>query len=106
MEQSFNTNSKAIESISTLNDGTVIIKFYDKQSTLESKESKSKENDFEKDKISQQAAAKMLDISVQTIINWRKRGLIQEYRIGKPVFYLKSELLQVFKQSKRAIDFK
>lgn len=50
--------------------------------------------DFEKDKIRQEEAAKMFDVTVQTIINWRKRGLIKSYKIGHPVYYRKSELLQ------------
>jgi len=51
--------------------------------------------DFEYDKISQESAAKLFGVTVQTIINWRKRGLIKSYKIGHPVYYRKSELLQI-----------
>ncbi len=46
------------------------------------------------DKISKESAAKLFGVSVQTIINWRKRGLIKRYKIGHSVYYKKSELLQ------------
>lgn len=88
-----------IKSIDSLEDGSIIIKFQDTNHQLkENKESEVPE--FEKDKISQQNAAKLFSVSVQTIINWKKRGLINEYRIGKPVFYRKSELLIASKKHK------
>lgn len=46
------------------------------------------------DKKSQESAAKLFGVTVQTIINWRKRGLIKRYKIGQLVYYKKSELLQ------------
>tara|TARA_R110002049_G_scaffold225997_1_gene398023 strand:+ start:675 stop:962 length:288 start_codon:yes stop_codon:yes gene_type:complete len=50
----------------------------------------------EDEKLSQTAAAKFLEISITTIIAWRKSGKIPRdayMRIGRPVFYSKKKLI-------------
>ena len=41
-------------------------------------------------------AAKMLGVSVSSIDNYRREGLIRSYRIGNNIRFKKSELLQAF----------
>ncbi len=89
-----NSKGLKVEEIQEQN-GTLTIKI--SKSTFEETNPplyKTEVTDFEHDKISQEQAAKMFNVTVQTIINWRKRGLIKRYKIGHPVFYRKSELLE------------
>jgi hypothetical protein len=51
------------------------------------------------ERLTRRDAAKFLDISYQTMYNWTRDGIIQEHGAGKKKFYLKSELLQVIKNS-------
>ncbi|MRM84855.1 helix-turn-helix domain-containing protein [Riemerella anatipestifer] len=41
--------------------------------------------------------AKMLRVSLMTINNWTKQGLLTSYRIGNRVMYKKDEVLQSLK---------
>ena len=50
---------------------------------------------IEEDRLSQKEACALLNISVQSIIQWKKKGLIPYYQIGKSIFYSKTELLNV-----------
>lgn len=51
------------------------------------------------EKLDQNSAAKFLNVSTQTLINWKKKHLIPYYQIGKSVFYLKHELLEALKNN-------
>lgn len=43
--------------------------------------------------ITRHEAAKILKVSLSTLLNWRKAGIITDYRIGNKVRYKKSEIL-------------
>ncbi len=47
--------------------------------------------------ISQPAAIEFLGKSRQTLIKWRKKGIITGHTLGGRVYYLKSELLEALK---------
>lgn len=46
------------------------------------------------DKLSQREAAEFLGVTVQTIMNWKKKGIIPFYQVENSIFFLKSELLE------------
>lgn len=48
--------------------------------------------------ISQQDAIKFLDKSRQTLIAWRKKGIIKGYRLGGRVYYKTSELVSALER--------
>lgn len=87
----------AVENIQLNTDGSITIKLNQEenhQATTPKKEIK-----FEIDRLSQTEAASLFQVTVQTIINWSKKGIITKYKLGNRVFYLKSELLQAAKQN-------
>ena len=47
--------------------------------------------------ISQPEAVKFLGKSRQTLISWRKKGIITAHILGGRVYYIKSELLEAMK---------
>lgn len=47
--------------------------------------------------ISQRDAIEFLGKSKQTLIAWRKKGVISAHRLGGRIYYLKSELLAAMK---------
>jgi hypothetical protein len=47
--------------------------------------------------ISQLEAIKFLGKSRQTLIAWRRKGVISAHRLGGRIYYLKSELLEAMK---------
>ncbi|MCU7593095.1 helix-turn-helix domain-containing protein [Riemerella anatipestifer] len=49
------------------------------------------------DLMSKKEVAKMLRVSLMTINNWTKQGLLTSYRIGNRVMYKKDEVLQSLK---------
>lgn len=49
--------------------------------------------DFKEDKLTQNEAADFLGISVQSLMNWKKKGVIPYYQVENSIFYLRSELL-------------
>ena len=57
-----------------------------------------KQNEVEKP-ISQTDAILFLGKSRQTLIAWRKKGVINAYTLGGRVYYLKSELLKALKET-------
>lgn len=57
----------------------------------------------EEDRISQQEAAKLLGISVASLIQWKKKKLVPFYQIGRSIFYSKSELLNVAQKNRELI---
>lgn len=46
------------------------------------------------DRLTQKEAAEFLGCSVQTIMNWKKKGIIPYYQVESSIFYLKGELLE------------
>lgn len=56
------------------------------------------------DRLSQRAAALMLDITVQTLIKWKKKEIIPYYQIEGTIFYSKSELLDYAKNNPRQFN--
>lgn len=83
---------KALENIQLNTDGSIVIKL-NQNETSQNLISK-KEVQFEKDQISQIEAANLFRVTVQTIINWSKKGIINRYKLGNRVFYLRSELIE------------
>ncbi|RLD86129.1 MAG: DNA-binding protein [Bacteroidetes bacterium] len=45
------------------------------------------------DFITRQETAEILNVSLSTLLNWRKAGIITAYRIGNKVRYKKNEIL-------------
>ncbi|MBD8348961.1 MAG: helix-turn-helix domain-containing protein [Prevotella sp.] len=88
---------KAVENIQLNTDGSIIIKL--NQEETPQNLTLPKEIQFEKDRLSQVEAANLFQVTVQTIINWSKKGIICRYKLGNRVFYLKSELLEAAKTS-------
>ncbi|MDH6355537.1 hypothetical protein M2132_001882 [Dysgonomonas sp. PH5-45] len=88
---------KAVENIQLNTDGSIIIKLNQENAPQEIQHKK--EVQFENDRISQLDAANLFRVTVQTIINWSKKGIINKYKLGNRVFYLRSELLEAAKSS-------
>jgi len=44
--------------------------------------------------INTEEVAKLFDVSLGTVRNWRRRGLIQAYKIGTRVRFKRSELME------------
>ncbi|MCM5664279.1 helix-turn-helix domain-containing protein [Galbibacter mesophilus] len=55
--------------------------------------------DPEEDRLTQANAAKLLGISIPTIISLKKKGKIPYYEIGRSVFYSKAELLKIARKN-------
>jgi len=51
------------------------------------------------EKLSQTKAAEYLGITVATLINWKKKGLIPYYQADKSVFFIKTELLEALRKN-------
>ncbi|MCG8247704.1 DNA-binding protein [Tenacibaculum finnmarkense] len=47
-----------------------------------------------------QQTADFLSVSLVTLFNWNKKGILKTYRVGTKVFYKKSEVLGCLKKSK------
>lgn len=89
---------KAVENIQLNTDGSITIKLNQEENYQNT--TPKKEIEFETDRLSQTEAANLFQVTVQTIINWSKRGIISKYKLGNRVFYLKSELLEAAKSNK------
>lgn len=87
-----------VENIELNPDGSIVIKL---NQTPTPQTFLTKEIQFEKDRISQSEAASLFKVSIQTIINWSKKGIINKYKLGNRVFYLKSELLESARTNKQ-----
>ena len=49
----------------------------------------------EEDRLTQKEAAELLGTTVQSLISWKKKGLIPYYQINRSIFYSKKELLNL-----------
>ena len=58
------------------------------------------------DRLTQTEAADLLGVTVQCLINWKKKKLIPFYQIGRSVFYSKAELLKQAKKNPSLIKIK
>ena len=58
------------------------------------------------DRLTQKEAAELLGVTVQCIINWKKKKLIPFYQIGRSVFFSKDELLKQAKKNPSLIKIK
>lgn len=88
---------KAVENIQLNTDGSIVIKL--NQEEAPQNHTILKEIQFEKDRLSQLEAANLFQVTVQTIINWSRKGIICRYKLGNRVFYLKSELIEAAKSN-------
>ena len=86
-----------IENIELNPDGSILIKL--NQQAPQQHTQIVKEIQFEKDRISQTEAASLFRVSVQTIINWSNKGVINKYKLGNRVFYMRSELIEAAKSN-------
>lgn len=51
------------------------------------------------DRLTQKQAAKFLGISVTSLIDWKKKGMVPYYQVGRSVFYSKKELLDIARKN-------
>lgn len=56
-------------------------------------------SNLEEDRLSQKEAAELLGVTVQCLIQWKKKKLIPFYQIGRSIFYSKIELLNQAKKN-------
>lgn len=52
------------------------------------------------DRLSQKQAAKLIGVSITTIVKWRKNGTIPGYKVGRVIFYSRKELISVMRDKK------
>ena len=90
-----------IENIELSPEGSIIIKL--NQQSPPQQVQTTKEVQFEKDRISQFEAASLFNVTIQTIINWAKKGIITKYKLGNRVFYLRSELFEAARINKNIL---
>ena len=63
----------------------------------------SRKDDTEDDFISQVETARLTGVTVQTIIRWRKEGLLNPYTIKRKIFFRKSEVIDAMRNNDRLI---
>lgn len=54
--------------------------------------------------IDNREVSKLLKISIQTLNNWRKKGIVKSYNIGKRALYKKQEIIESVKSNGRRIN--
>lgn len=57
----------------------------------------------EEDRLTQTEASELLGVSVQCLIQWKKKSLIPFYQIGRSVFYSKKELLECARKNRALV---
>ncbi len=62
-------------------------------------------NSQAEDRLTQKEAAELLGITVQCLIQWKKKKLIPFYQIGRSVFYSKKELLAQARKNPSLVKF-
>jgi len=55
--------------------------------------------------MTQRETARFLQITVPTLINWKKEGKVPYYQNGRKVFFKKAELLKALQKNKSIINF-
>lgn len=51
------------------------------------------------DRLTQKEAASFMGISVTSLIDWKKKGIVPYYQIGKSIFFSKTELLKIARKN-------
>lgn len=52
------------------------------------------------DRLTQKEAARLLNISVVTLIDWKKKGLVPFYQVQRSIFYSKKELIEIAQKNR------
>ncbi|MDM1299846.1 helix-turn-helix domain-containing protein [Empedobacter falsenii] len=60
----------------------------------------------EDDRLTQKEAAKLLNISVVTLIDWKKKGLVPFYQVQRSIFYSKKELIEIAQKNRNLFNKK
>ncbi len=77
-----------------------LIEFANTYAKLVASKHTTQDNNSDQEKpISQPEAVKFLGKTRQTLIKWRKRGIIKGHVLGGRIYYLKSELLAALNMS-------
>ena len=60
----------------------------------------------EDDRLTQTQAAKLLNISVVTLIDWKKKGIVPFYQVQRSIFYSKRELIDIAQKNRNVFNKK
>ncbi|MGV0947546.1 helix-turn-helix domain-containing protein [Empedobacter falsenii] len=60
----------------------------------------------EDDRLTQKEAARLLNISVVTLIDWKKKGLVPFYQVQRSIFYSKKELIEIAQKNRNLFNKK
>ncbi|MDM1521731.1 helix-turn-helix domain-containing protein [Empedobacter sp. 225-1] len=60
----------------------------------------------EDDRLTQKEAARLLNISVVTLIDWKKKGLVPFYQVQRSIFYSKKELMEIAQKNRNLFNKK
>lgn len=58
------------------------------------------------DRLTQKEAARLLNISVVTLIDWKKKGLVPFYQVQRSIFYSKKELIEIAHKNRNLFNKK
>ncbi|NOJ75704.1 helix-turn-helix domain-containing protein [Empedobacter stercoris] len=58
------------------------------------------------DRLTQKEAARLLNISVVTLIDWKKKGLVPFYQVQRSIFYSKKELIEIGQKNRNLFNKK
>ncbi|MGV0938935.1 helix-turn-helix domain-containing protein [Empedobacter sp. ULE_I140] len=58
------------------------------------------------DRLTQKEAARLLNISVVTLIDWKKKGLVPFYQVQRSIFYSKKELIEIAQKNRNLFNQK
>lgn len=70
--------------------------------SMEMNYQKKKDSDKNHKELTRQEAAELLNVSIGTIDNWSKRGILKKYARGGRIYFIKDEILK----SKKEIIYK
>lgn len=68
--------------------------------------SETKKDIPEDDRLTQKEAARLLNISVVTLIDWKKKGLVPFYQVQRSIFYSKKELIEIAQKNRNLFNKK
>ena len=58
------------------------------------------------DRLTQKEAARLSNISVVTLIDWKKKGLVPFYQVQRSIFYSKKELIEIAQKNRNLFNRK
>ena len=58
------------------------------------------------DRLTQKEAARLLNISVVTLIDWKKKELVPFYQVQRSIFYSKKELIEIAQKNRNLFNKK